>query len=49
MNFVCLESPSINKLFTFFLDEVIDRGEIWLIRNMHDSISASIMITGNSD
>lgn len=49
MNFVCLESPSINKLFTFFLDEVIDCEEIWLIKNIHESISASIPITENSD
>lgn len=37
------------KRFPFFLDEVIDHEELWLIGNINEYILADITITGKSD
>ena len=40
MNSVCLkDSPFVDKVFTFFLGEVIEHEEIWLIRNINEILS----------
>lgn len=37
------------KRFPFFLDEVIDHEELWLLGNINEYILADITITGKSE